>query len=134
MSRPVLGTLLLGVALVAGCSATEPRHVPKFYEWHANELATIAVYRFNDLTASALADTAKPGAGLKRMERLPGAGTAARDAVVDLLNGNERTRGLDDWEERASSDVAPPYRFQKKPRRCRKWPGGRWPRRSWSAR
>ena len=114
-SRSIVWALPLGAALVAGCSAPEPRHVPKLYEWHGPELANVAVYRFQDLTASAPADTAKAGAGLKRIERLSGAGNAARDAVVDLLNGQERTSDLDGWEERASTDVAPPFRFTKKP-------------------
>ncbi|GEM_PF-5638629 len=103
------------VLFAAGCSAPEPRHVPKLYEWHGPELANVAVYRFQDLTAAAPADTAKAGAGLRRIERLAGAGAAARDSVVDLLNGQERTTDLDDWEERASTDVSPPYRFKKKP-------------------
>lgn len=115
MPRSTPWMLAVGAALVAGCSAPPPRHVPRLYERYKNDLATIAVYRFADLTAAAPVDPAKPGAGLRRLDRLSAAGTVARDAAVDLLNGEERTRHLNEWEERASTDVAPPFRFRKKP-------------------
>ncbi len=116
MSRTAAVTAFAAILAIAGCSGPVPqRHVPSLYEAHGRELCTIAVYRFHDATAAAPASSAKPGATLSRLDTLPGAGTAARDAVVDLLNGNERTRDLNEMEEKASHDVSPPFRMKKMP-------------------
>lgn len=113
MSRTAAVASLALLLAATGCSGPAPqRHVPSLYEAHGRDLCTIAVYRFHDATAAAPA-AAKPGAALSRLDALPGAGTAARDAVVDLLNGNERTRDLNGMEEKASTDVPPPFRLKR---------------------